>query len=402
MILKIRKELLYSLVVLLPYIEIFIGGTRALNDGVIRAIIVVEIGMIVFYMLKYGLMKIKNLELLFCVYTFINWLCNSEWKFTSVCLLFWIITPIILASYFSVDIARKKLNRVQFFLNAQDWFLIFIVVLIIYNLFFTNIDYNGRLIAPAGGPVILGYTIAVYFGLAIHFREMYSQQKYICYKIILTVAAVMSGSRGAVWPIALMWIIDFCIYRKVTIKRVAFCCISFLLLVLINPIEYIYRIMPRLFISTSSTRVLSNRSIFALMNNFSLKDILFGKGLEKVFPYQEWVNGMVRDSATYAQRSFIVHDGVSFIVQPHNTYIYILVELGLVGLILFLLIFIKYLVCGIKKHSITSVLLLFIIMFVNLFDSVIIVEPGVGMVLWLLVMNTDISTKSLPLSSNVV
>lgn len=392
-VLKIRKELLYSIIVMFPYIEIFIGGTKAVNDGIIRTIVVAEVGMIVLFMLFYGLLKINNIEMLFCMYTIVNWICNAEWKFTSICLLTWIIIPIILASYISIFLSKKKLNKIQFVTHEMDWFIVFVIVLIIFNLFFLNVDYNGRLVAPAGGPVIFGYTVAIYFAVIMHHREMYSARKYLLYKIILTVAAVMSGSRGAVWPVAAMWIIDFLRYKKITIKRLVFCCIAFSLLIFINPIEYVYKMMPRLFVSTSNTRMLSNESIFTLMRNFSFKDIVLGKGLENFFPYQEWVNGMVIDSSSYVGRSFIVQDGVSFIVQPHNTFIYILVELGIVGLILFSLIFIKYFVRGIKNHNMTAILVLFVIIFVNLFDSVMIVEPGVALILWVLIMNMDIGGK---------
>lgn len=395
MVLKIRKELLYSMIVLFPYIEMFIGGTRAVNDGIIRTIVVAEIAMIIGFILFRGFIRINNIEMFFCIYVFINWLCNSEWKFTSICLLTWIIIPLILASYIVKDISSRKLNRVCFVAYSIDWFILFSVVLMIFNIFFLNASYNGRLVAPAGGPVIFGYTIAVYFSVIMNYRDIFSTKKYVFYKIILTVVSIMCGSRGSVWPIIVMWIIDFLRSKKITFKRFILSFIVLITIIVINPIDYVYKMMPRLFVGTSNTRMSSNKSIFTLMHNFSFKDILLGRGLEKFFPYQEWVNGMVVDSSSYVSKSFIVRDGVSYIVQPHNTYIYILVELGIIGLIIFLLIFTKYLIREIKRHNFMAMLVLGVILFINLFDSVFIVEPGVALVLWVLIMNMEIGEKNI-------
>ena len=85
----------------------------------------------------------------------------------------------------------------------------------------------------------------------------------------------------------------------------------------------------------------------------------------------------------------IRYNGVAVLVQPHNSFLYELMEGGIIGLILMVSSFI----CAIKtlikyKNSnyIFGLAFIGVMLLVNCFDSVLFVQPGVAGSFWLLLM----------------
>ena len=80
-------------------------------------------------------------------------------------------------------------------------------------------------------------------------------------------------------------------------------------------------------------------------------------------------------------------DGISVVVQPHNTFIYILIENGILGLVLCLLalgrITVSFLNCKSYNYA-NKVMIVAVFGFVNCFDSILYIQPGVATLFWMM------------------
>ena len=152
---------------------------------------------------------------------------------------------------------------------------------------------------------------------------------------------------------------------------------------LIDYNELLIKIAPRLADVSSGIRGINAANSIKLFLSDSILDEFFGKGLGQFFPYQDWfINHTSILDITFS------YEGMVFIVQPHNTFIHILLELGIIGLLLFVIT-----ICSLYKkivinHSkncmfqISFIVLSMIIL--NFFDSVFTINPGVASIWWII------------------
>lgn len=144
------------------------------------------------------------------------------------------------------------------------------------------------------------------------------------------------------------------------------------------------QIAPRLLETSDYSRQLTMRSVFKTLNWYSAKQRLFGLGLGNVYQYQQWLTDNKFNTDKFYNNFFVFH-GNAILVHPHNVYFYFLLETGIVSVILFILPFVKYIYYSIKSKNLWMFILIAIILFINFFDSIMIVESGVAAMLYVII-----------------
>ncbi|MCF6460860.1 O-antigen ligase family protein [Clostridium sp. Cult3] len=302
---------------------------------------------------------------------------------------FWCEVPFYFAFFVLYVINRLNVDISKIHLNAIYFFTIYLILNIFINIsryeyVFGNIKLGARnrLISPGGGPVILGYTIAIMFSLFLFYQHKIKKQRFTVMFFIMLMASFFTGSRGSMWMITFLVILYLIDKRKLGIVGLIIVLISFLY---VNPIEFLNEKVPRFFNLTDESRistVLNTIDIFSKQSTFGL---LFGKGLGVFFPYQDWFL-----SKTPGMNYFI-YEGNVLLVQPHNSYIYLLIETGIFGLILFVYPLYKAFRILPKAKDIMNwkyaVCTIFLIVFLNCFDSVFVIAPGSAALWWLIILS---------------
>lgn len=301
-------------------------------------------------------------------------------------MLLWIILPILLSisvvNYF--EYKGFLLHTVT--LTMLILFTIYCCFAICYNICIKGlfIDPHVRLTSPGGGPVIFGYTTVVYFSLLLSSEMTYHKYKFITI-IVLFLGALSTQSRGAIWPmVVILAFYILILVKNLYSKLLILGCIGGLVVfsLLTSTHHSIY--FQRIFNTHESARLNTSLGILSLYNKYSLQQKILGAGLGKFFPYQQWIND-TQDKKRPTWDNHFYHDGVRILVQPHNTFLYLLMETGILGVILFVLCLSKrfFYLCNTKKY--TLLIFLGTIVFVNFFDSVMIVQPGTASIIWLLI-----------------
>ena len=390
-----KKEFLLGLLFVIPYMESFIGGTwRVGSEAVGRSIIVILLIIIAMNIPQCMLTgnsttKRNGLEVCFCLYSIAVLFINTRLKANNVSTLLWMTVPLACALSVRSRVIHSNLNHKRIIYYGTCFFSAYSILLVLYNIIALNIFTSGRrLTALAGGSVIYGYTIAVYFALVITNRDVFSYSQTLFLKLLFTFIVVLTGSRGGVWPIILLWIFDF-VRRDFSYKRLLCSLLILLIFVIINPVDYVYEYMPRLFIYTDSSRIASNDSAIQALLSFDSIDLLLGRGPGNFFPYQAWVNRNVDIGSSMGNSNVFYFNGLALLVQPHNSFLYYLLELGSIGLMLILAIISKNVIHRFpSKRFIDAFVLVGTVVVVNLFDSILIVEPGISFVMWLIILLT--------------
>lgn len=397
MVIKIKKETIIALLLLLPYAEgLFSFLTVYKNYAIFRAILILEI--LVCLLLSISLVlnrrkvscKENKLEFLFIIYCAIS-LMWTDAKYVTVSTFLWIVVPIIYSILVYYYVKKKSLNIdliLKYIIIYMACYCCFALLrnIVRNNLFF---DRSVRLNSPGGGSVIFGYTLAIFVALLYMEKCLFTIK---CKNIILCIYAITifaSGSRGAMYPAIMIVLGNFLLNMKTRKGMFRFIFIvSGLLLsaVFFNPINVLQGMFPRLFqYNEIGSRSISAVGVFNIFNKSDLIYKLIGYGLGMFFPYQEWVYCTTRTSG-YTQGNLITRMGEVILVQPHNTWQYILIELGIVGVLLFTLIFFKYLRTAINMKNAPYIVLLITTIFVNMFDSIFFVEPGTAGTIWIILL----------------
>lgn len=261
------------------------------------------------------------------------------------------------------------------------YFSIFCIIVVIYNLIFFGFGVDtARLLSPGGGPVIFGYTIALVFALYCAIKK--SSGKKVGYFIpaILIITSLLSGSRGSIWTIIIIVSFYFIKSRSISIiKKITIINIVIIFALLLNEFMYLF---PRITMFTDNSRLntLINGIRIFFTSNFI--EFFLGRGLTTVFPYQEWLINKT-NSSLFSFYNLVLIDNIYILVQPHNTYLYLLLECGLIGLSIYIYILIQ-LYNGVKTHTYYKIVF-FVFVILNIFDSVLLIEPVVS-TFWLIIL----------------
>ncbi len=239
-----------------------------------------------------------------------------------------------------------------------------------------------RLQSPGASSVTLAYTCVLFSTLFLYIENNINSLVWIASLILILIIVVLSGSRLAFWLfIPTLLIILFggikkSIYLKSTISIGAV-----ILLALVMP--NLQNSLPRFFTWSDDARANMREEGLESWRKENLAGKLLGVGSAMHYPIQRWLSmgGTIEDSTKL--------ESYGIVTQPHNTFIYLLVEYGLIGSILFLfpvLLAIYNLVVNFKilPISLAFKLLYSLILFIicNMFDSMLIACPGHSVFWW--------------------
>lgn len=248
----------------------------------------------------------------------------------------WMLAPLLYA-FFLVGIMIRRGVRFQ---SVCELIVVSAAllsgVLIIYN--FIAYDFNimrDRLYCPGLGPVALGYTNALVLALAFTLkgRSFGVLRRLVSISVlVLLLTTLLTGSRGGIYPAVVLTIAFYLPTKNAAAMALVGLGIAVVFLA-INPVE--------LFLSGRVGNLQSGRyetwtTALVVFDEGTPLDKLIGYGAGNVFPFQDWYtayyDGLIeRGNGDGAWNSFSFN-GNSMLVEPHNTYIWLLLEGGIVGL----------------------------------------------------------------------
>lgn len=302
-----------------------------------------------------------------------------------------VLTPLFVAFFLILMIDKNEVNEVLF--KITKLFSIYLIINIIYWALFlrTKLDpSSGLSFARMGGTlaptVLLGYTILLIFPLIFVFFKNSYKKFMIPVIILFVVAAFLTGSRGALWFILLELIIFLLLtkYKNKTLTIFSIILLAFvgLSLLLNKGIGF-----DRFFMLEHSSRTESWATGLYYWTNLDFIKQLLGTGFGTVYPYQEWVS-----NGSNVWYNYFYLNGRFSIVHPHNSYVWVLAELGVIGLLLFIqpiiragiLIIRKCLTIGFSVDDLPFLLVFLNFILVNMLSSALIHTPSVALLWWFL------------------
>lgn len=398
----ITKEKIIALLVLLPYVEnnflqkyiqIYFDSTYIRAISVVSILVTAILGALVIIKRRVIFNGIKSFLSAFIIYSLFGILLSWKNLVNSFCAWIWVCIPMFFAIVVTDYCDLTKVNYLSVIYEMIKWFGLYVIIVILYyipvhHLF---IDSSVRLNPRGGGAVIFGYTIAVIFALAVMYRDIFKNKKeFYLILVILSIGALATASRAAVWPVVFLWIINF-MWTKMSTKKLIFTIVLIPVFIFLTMVDFskmstttTFIGLGRLFNTTSLRRSQTVANIINLFSDFGIIRKLFGFGLGNFFPYQKWCL-YVND----VDLNMIGYNGVAILVQPHNSFLYELMEGGIIGVTLIGSCFvwaIKTLLKCKNSNYIFGLAFIGVMILVNCFDSVFFVQPGVAGSFWLLLM----------------
>lgn len=313
-----------------------------------------------------------------------------------------IILP-ILTSLIMLKIIIINPKNVKWFINVILLLFFIYTMLFIFHWYFKtrhafDIDPTlgfARFRTAYTGSVTFGQllaTIPLVFVLSIKRNNFLTHFIVILFCFILI---YITGTRSAVWALLIALIIILLLNIKSSIRLVS--SMAFLISILIFLIS-ITNVKYDRFVTKSNSRQLSQ--IEAINSSLSsVESIFVGKGLSNFFPYERYYKSS--QSSEFNDRSvenIFYYENKEILVEPHSTFVWIFVETGLIGLILFFALLlrpIKVSLVVLKNIKIFDNYLIGLSLFcvitclTNFMGSFLINEPYVSVLCWFLFFITE-------------
>lgn len=264
-------------------------------------------------------------------------------------------------------------------------FITFQLIFLLVNIKLYGFSFNGnsesRIISVGGGPVILGYTIALVTILWICFKEKETKFWHIIIFLSAIILSIATGSRGSMWPLFAVLFFYFA-SKKGHICPIKLIILFFLGTIIILSFDF-SDLIPRFYDITDNSRLITVTKGFEAYKHYNLIQMLFGKGIGNFFPIQSW---NVNESlfTNYNQWNF---EGITLLVQPHNAYIYTLLESGVIGIIFFISILDSLLKKGLfQMKKIEFKMFAIVVIFIFFIESTVYVAVGSASLWWIVIM----------------
>lgn len=390
--LKIMKNSIwnfsYSILFLIPYFEIGIVRDKLevrTNDYIIEASIVL---LFIFSLIMTGnlirkrtLTKessiIQSLYILMPIQVILLFI-SVALKVSFITLLYFYM-PIIFADLYHCSIS--KLNRIDLIKSMVNAFSTYLVINIIvnfrvYGFSLNDISNERRLISPGGGPVALGYTICIVFLLMLSIEQYYKRNTILIISILFLGTSFLTGSRGSMWPV----LIVFLFYWIKNLKRSLIILVVAIVLVSLN-LDTLIAMFPRLFSIGNESRILTWIGCIDIFCRSGVVTQVFGRGFGNFYPYNSWLNN-IADGA----RNLFVYDSHILLVQPHNNWIYMLIEGGVFGNLILITPFSKIIKKSILKKNYKFIGFCMMVILLCSFDSLLFVAPGTAALWWIAIL----------------
>lgn len=290
----------------------------------------------------------------------------------------WMIVPLLFAIFLIGLVKKRGLRFSEFSEIVVITAALFSCVVIAYNFATYGLNLaNGRLYCPGLGSVALGYTNALVIALALSRKgasTLIPAPFLFLSVVVLLVSVLLTGSRGGMYPALALALIYFLPTKNAAATTLVVLG-AVIVLLLSNPIEA--------FLSGRAGNLQSGRyatwdAAYAAFLGGSPLDRLLGYGLGNVFPFQDWYTNyytghIERELTDGAWNSFSFH-GNTMLVEPHNTYVWLLLEGGALSLVGFVTCLISSLLSSgltnkISKLRFGTVLVTFMVL--GIFDAIV-------------------------------
>lgn len=392
----------------LPYLERgFISEFLSFKTSTLvwRGVLTLEIVVFVFLAVKRLFLGVKIRKInygitLFFLVIFVNSLIysaisNEYFRGLNVCLM--ILLPLVNA-FFVISIIDKEHIGISSVVKKSIYlYSAFTIFTIFYNVAFLGMSLSffetQRMSAPAGGVVTLGYTMSLVFTLMIACRRCFKTVELIVLGIVLLYGVFLTKDRGSIPIIIIDFVYLFMVQRNKNMRIVLFIPFTIILLLsafIIVPF-FLKRNVSLLSFLKDDRFTSAYNSIEALIKNPD--KILFGYGLNGFFPYQKWLATTMPEDRWTANFNTFLLDDKRILVQPHSTWLYLLMETGLAGVFCFVFMFACILKKWIRKSGVLLVVLNICVL--SLLESTLILEPGIAVLWWLILLYTIYYSKRL-------
>lgn len=219
---------------------------------------------------------------------------------------------------------------------AFPFFAITQIIFVIINVVEYGFSFDGnsesRILSVGGGPVILGYTVVLILSCWFIFRKDMNRIWNIMVIAGCLIVAFATGSRGSMWPSVLL-IIAYATYKNGKIAPIRGAIVLLIGIILFLFVD-LSSLFPRLFLFNEGGRfstVISNFEAFKMYNPL---EVILGKGFGNFYPYQQW--NIDNLSSSFFDYNHFSYKGISLLVQPHNSFVYAFMEMGIIGGILYI------------------------------------------------------------------
>lgn len=255
--------------------------------------------------------------------------------------------------------------------------LIYLVVVLAYNVVTYSLFTSGSALYAPGGQVVLGYTIVILASLVFLAKEECgSFWWYKVTSVLLMVCCVLTQSRVATWATLTIGVLCLIPRRRADLALL-FVLGAIILVFALDPFGIIFNYSERLY-SIDSGRFNTWDGVLSCFSESNAMQKSLGYGLGNVFPVLDWQTGLqdqsiIRGDGDGSWNSFFFN-GHSLLVEPHNAFLWLLLETGLVGVVAFAFIVLFIGTRSIKHrnhYALAGFLVAAAFTVVNLFDAII-------------------------------
>lgn len=345
-----------------------------------------------------GLNQVAYFKLVFDVYLLVfsvlSCLDKGNIQATIFQLAYFII-PFWYSIIFIRYIIMNGLNVPKVIRNGTLLFTAYLIANIAINL--VNYGFTigvSRLISTGGGSVLLGYTIALVAAFVLRFRP-FSRAVEIMIILVFFIAVLMSGTRGGIWPLLLLIFVFAVTKRTGRLNVLALVCL-FLVIILLNPLSFVLEKFPRVANFAESGRLTSIVNCLRAFGEQPLYEQIFGAGFGNVFPYQKWLINTDLRGSYFERYNLFQFNGQYLLAQPHNTYMYFLLETGIVGLLLYMILLNKVKNLLVKSNSNvfrakSARIPFYTFVLLGMVESTVLIQPGTAGLWWITLLFSCLS-----------
>lgn len=280
------------------------------------------------------------LFLLFLLWGVISAVCGGKSLAPVFVQALWLLVPALYGFCVVGIVVNRLISAWDFLFDAVVLFAAFSLILVVYNIGAYGASFPvNRLYCPGLGSVISGYTFAFAVAVAFFLKHQVEGRRRIMLAVsvvVLLVAVFWTGSRGGVYP-ALVMAALFFLPKDNAAALVLLMLGCLIVSLLFDPLGYLLSGRMGNF---ESGRYSTWSALLGLLGDGGLEVKALGFGLGNLFPYQQWFasysEGAIVRGYTDGAWNHFTFQGVSLLVQPHNSLLWLFGECGFIGIVLVL------------------------------------------------------------------
>lgn len=293
--------------------------------------------------------------------------------------------------------AWKKINAPNSYIIKRMIFIytLFVIITIYLNIRRYGMSISGitqfRLTASGGGSVPYGFSIAIIYTLFVKYRHMFSKLQSTAISAVFLVASALNQSRVGLVICLFLSFYQFLFQKKAQTRIIGWITFFAISISLFSNLPLLIETyFPRL-LSAKSSRTDTWINCLNILVEHPEK-LLYGYGVDGFFKYQNW-QATVDVSSIYSDANYgtFVFENMRFLIQPHNSFLYVLIEYGIGGLVF--LISEIHSICKNRILCLEDLFVPIVFVVINFFDSILLVEPGSAFLWWYLLRISAIGNE---------